>query len=358
VSEAGRAHHLPTIALVRRDDELPHLFTPYPEGAPPEIDADHLHAELCPELAEGVREMARKLRDLLGFGAGLRIGVDEYTAAMYGLRTELFAAPEAADASLVLTAARVTKTPDEIECIRRAQQINELAMHDVQAALRPGVRQSDLTGIFLRRITALGASFNLVDPIWQLVPPSAAVGPCSVTGEVAFPLVSTDRAIAEREVIWVDTGIGYEGYASDFGRTWIVSREPHPTARQADQFHRWREVLDRSLEAVRPGATAFDLTRAAIAAHRATGGEGRPWLRHLYLAHGVGLDSAEMPLVGTDLGDEFDAGLVLAEGMVLVFEPIVWDEGAGGYRGEEVVVVTGSGYRQLSDYPYQPFAEV
>jgi Xaa-Pro aminopeptidase len=31
-----------------------------------------------------------------------------------------------------------------------------------------------------------------------------------------------------------------------------------------------------------------------------------------------------------------------------VFEPIIWDDGAGGYRAEEIVAVTESGYEPLS----------
>ena len=120
-------------------------------------------------------------------------------------------------------------------------------------------------------------------------------------------------------MVWVDTGIAYHGYASDFGRTWVVGREP--SAEQRQQFRDWRDVVHRVLDEVRPGATGADLTRAACSA---TGPDGRrPWLPHLYLAHGVGTDSAEMPLIGTDLGVEFDASIVLVPGMVLVLEPVI-----------------------------------
>ena len=54
--------------------------------------------------------------------------------------------------------------------------------------------------------------------------------------------------------------------------------------------------IDRALAAIRPGATAADLVTAA------TVDGTRPWLSYFYLAHGIGTDSAEMPLVGTDLG--------------------------------------------------------
>src|SRR5262249_15212262 len=106
---------------------------------------------------------------------------------------------------------------------------------------------------------------------------------------------------------------------------------------------RWREIVDRCLDVLKPGASAGDLARAAQA-----GESRRPWLPHLYLAHGIGTNSAEMPLVGTDLGGEFDDGLVVAPGMVLVFEPVVWEDGDAGFRAEEIVAVTEDGHEYLS----------
>ena len=62
-----------------------------------------------------------------------------------------------------------------------------------------------------------------------------------------------------------------------------------------------------------------------------------------------------MPMIGTDLGDEFDENFVLRAGMVLVLEPVVWEDGTGGYRSEEVVVITDEGWIKLTDYPYDPY---
>ncbi len=95
---------------------------------------------------------------------------------------------------------------------------------------------------------------------------------------------------------------------------------------------------------MKAGATAADLVGAA-----SLDGGRRPWLSYFYLAHGIGTDSAEMPFVGTDLGDEFDASLTLQPGMVLVFEPVIWDDGRAGHRSEEIVAVTTDGYVRLSN---------
>jgi Xaa-Pro aminopeptidase len=352
-ADASHHHLIRTAALVTADANPPHLFTPDPVAAPPELAEDHVHRAVHPDTEAGVADLVARVLDVLGGEAPGRLGIDELTAPMLTDLPKLLAGADLTDASTILGPAKIMKTVDELACIRQAQRINELAMYDVMDRLRPGVRQSELTGAFLRRIFELGATSNTVDPIWQVMPPRIGDGPFTTNGDVAFPLVTTDRILAEGDVVWVDTGISYHGYASDFGRTWLVSRDPRPTGHQRDQLARWRSVVDAVLDRVRPGATGRDLTAAAVEAEAAAG--RKPWLRHFYLAHGVGTDSAEMPLLGTDLGPEFDERIVLAPGMVLVLEPVIWDDGECGYRSEDIVAVTDSGYETLSDFPYGPF---
>jgi Xaa-Pro aminopeptidase len=328
-ADPARAAHQRMVAVVSAGDAAPHLYTFSADGIPPELGAEQVHPALPVEWPEG----ARQLLDVLPDGP---IALDEYTMPLHAaLRGR-----EIADASAILATCKVVKTDDELECIRRAQFINEQAMLDIDDLVVSGVRGTELSGAFLRRIFELGATANTVDPIWQVMPPRIVDGPSSSTGDVVFPTPTTDRAFAADDVIWVDTGIDYEGYASDFGCTFVVGG---PQARHREQAARWREVVDRALDVLKPGATAGDLVRAACA-----GDHRRPWLPHLYLAHGIGTNSAEMPLVGTDLGADFDDALVLAPGMVLVFEPVVWDDGAAGFRAEEIVAVTDDGYEHLS----------
>ena len=108
------------------------------------------------------------------------------------------------------------------------------------------------------------------------------------------------------------------------------------------------------LAVTKAGATCGDLARAAIAANGGT----KPWLPHFYLGHGIGTNAAEMPMIGTDLGQEFDDNFVFPAGMVLVLEPVVWEDGTGGYRSEEIVVITEDGYQSITDYPYAPYGVV
>ncbi|WP_426574694.1 M24 family metallopeptidase [Aquihabitans sp. McL0605] len=348
--DSGRAVLTRPAAIVVTGAEHPHLFTPYPEGAPPELPADHVHPMAVPDLDDGAAALADHVRRLLGPAA--RIGVDDVPHA---LARALEGCTLRAAAS-VLGPAKLLKTPDELACIRQAQRITEGAMATVEPLLRrPGVTQTDLTAQFVREAVERGAEHIGIDPIWQIMPATKAEGPWTVHGDIAFPTPSAPTPIGDGDVIWVDTGIHVGGYASDFGRTWIAGPDPTPSRRQQAQFDRWRTIMDAVLARCRPGATGQELAQAAI---EADGGGAKPWVEHFYLAHSVGTDSAEMPMIGTDLGDQFDASQVLTPGMVLVFEPVIWDDGAAGYRSEDLIAITDDGWMPLSDHPYDPFVPV
>ncbi|HYB37141.1 MAG TPA: Xaa-Pro peptidase family protein [Mycobacterium sp.] len=349
LGDAGLSHVERPVAVVLADDEWPHLFLPFREGASSEseLPADHLHGPVYLEFDEGVENFARLLADLVPARAA--VAVDECTGAMSRAQKLLFPAGPPADAAQVVSAAKVIKTPDELACIRRACRITDEAMVDVQAALAPGVRQIDLSAGFVRRAFELGATASMLEPIWQVMPERKADGVWTTHGDLALPLLTTERELAAGDVLWTDVSITYRGYCSDFGRTWIVGQEPTP--RQQAQFHKWQEIMTAVLDVTRPGATAAELGRAATKANGGT----RPWLPHFYLAHGIGVNAAEMPMIGTDLGDEFDESFIFGPGMVLVLEPVVWEDGTGGYRSEEIVVITEKGWMPLTDYPYDPY---
>lgn len=351
LGDAGLSYVERPVAVVLADDEWPHLFLPFREGASSEseLPADHLHGPVYLEFDEGVESFARLLADLVPARAA--VAVDECTGAMSRARQRLFPAGPPDDAAAIVSAAKVVKTPDELACIRRACRITDEAMVDVQKALAPGVRPIDLSAGFLRRAFELGATASMLEPIWQVMPERKADGVWTTHGDLALPLLTTERELAAGDVLWTDQSITYRGYCSDFGRTWIVGREP--TSRQQAQFRKWQEIMAAVLDVTRAGATAADLGRAATKAN----GGSRPWLPHFYLAHGIGVNAAETPMIGTDLGDEFDESFVLEPSMVLVLEPVVWEDGTGGYRSEEIVVITEEGWIPLTDYPYAPYGD-
>jgi Xaa-Pro aminopeptidase len=273
-ADHARASSWRSVAVFGAGDDAPLLLTAFPEGAPDGTRCDDWRAV---ETDAGARALAAELPP----GP---VAIDDAPFPLWAALGDR----DACDAGPVLGAAKLTKTEDELNCIARAQAVNERAIDLVRPLAQPGVPATTLSGAFLDAIAELGATANTVDPVFQVMVPS-------VEGEPRYPEPTRPPPLRAGDVIWVDTGMHVHGYASDFGATWIVGRPPNRHER--DQFARWREVVDRALGAVRPGATAADLVRAA-----GLDRGRRPWLSYFYLAHGIGTDSAEMPFVGTDLG--------------------------------------------------------
>jgi Xaa-Pro aminopeptidase len=241
LGDAGLSHVERPVAVVLADDEWPHLFLPFREGVAEEseLPADHVHGPVYLEFDEGVENFARVLSDLIPRGTA--VAVDELTGAMRRARERLFPGGAPGDAAVIVSAAKAVKTIDEIACIRRAARITDQAMVNVQAALAPGIRQIDLSAEFLRRAFELGAVANMLEPIWQVMPARKQDGVWTTHGDLALPLLSTERELRTGDVLWTDVSITYGGYCSDFGRTWIVGADPTP--RQQAQFRQWRDIM-------------------------------------------------------------------------------------------------------------------
>ena len=341
--DTTHAVHQRSVAIIGQEGPV-HLFADRPS---PDLAAE-IHPPVFPELDESMAGLAEAIGMAIEPSNAGRLAIDEMTGAM--LRSGLLDGFDLVDAGRILGPARLVKTVDELACIDRAQRINEVAMEEVRTACLPGVRRSELAGLFISRVRQLGVDDVLIDPIFQPMPRNLSDGPRTSTDHVAFPTGVEDPLFNEEDLVWVDTGIGVEGYASDYGRTWVVGRDP--SSAEQDLFRRWSTVMEASLAAIVPGATLAEVGRAATGAGRGA----IPWLPHFYLAHGLGVESAEMPMVGTDLGEGFDEQFVLEAGMVLVLEPVVWEDGVGGYRAEEVVAITDTGWRPLGGWPgYLPF---
>ncbi|MCY4133332.1 MAG: M24 family metallopeptidase [bacterium] len=337
------------VAVVLADHPQPCLLGGDPDG----LDVDP-HPAVWPDIDEGAADLGVQLDAILGQHARSgRVGIDLMTGAMR--RTGVLSAAEITDAANTMGAVKLRKTVDELACIHQAQARTSRAMATVQEALVPGVRRSELAAVFLRRLREEGIDANMIDVIFQPMARRMADGPRTTTRHLAFPTWSGDPVYAEGDLIWVDAGSDYHGYASDFGRTWTVGRPP--TGAEQSCFERWLAVMDASYDAISPGATFADVCAAATAADAAHQPDGeRPWMPHFYLVHGVGIESAEMPFLGTDNGPDFDAANTLEPGMVMVLEPAIWEDGTGGYRAEEIVAVTENGWIPLGGgHPYDPF---
>ncbi|HUE37932.1 MAG TPA: Xaa-Pro peptidase family protein, partial [Candidatus Binatia bacterium] len=313
-------------------------------GAPPLPLAEPTEAN-----ANAMTECAARIAEAL---SGARcVAIDRWSAPLFTALRRALPRIEWADADALLAAERIVKLPAELVELRRAQELNEQAVTAVLEALRPGIREIDLTAVFHDALEDLGGAEVLVESVWCALPKARVEAPWTTPGTLPYRELTSERVLREGDLVAMDTGILREGYMSDFGRTWRCGDGP-ANGEERRLFEQWLEICERLMAACRPGNTALSLRRAALAGWRRP---EPPWPVPLYVAHSLGLGGVEPPFVGTDLGEAVEDRWLLRPGMVLVLEPYVWEEGIGGYRAEETVVVTEGGCERFTRFSYGAF---
>ena len=276
------------------------------------------------EFVEAKRDLYQTLSELLsgriGF-EGTSLTYERYArlhaggvdpVARYGLVEEL----------------RVVKDEDELNSVRRAAQIADIAFERfVDEGEFVGRTEAELAWLmeqFLHDAGADGVSFSVL----VASGPNAA-RPHTVPGE---------RRLERGETVIVDWGCMVDGYASDCTRT--LATGPLP-----DELKRAYEVcLDAQLsglDAIQPGASGKGVDAAARDRIEAAGfgeafGHG--------LGHGVGLLVHEDPRLAEE------SRHTLAVGNVVTVEPGIYLSGLGGIRIEDLVVVQDDGPEILTTF--------
>ena len=139
-------------------------------------------------------------------------------------------------------------------------------------------------------------------------------------------------------------------YWGDMTRTVVRGNAPPEVERM------WEAVLEAQqagLDAVRPGANGHDVHFACCDVFQAHGYGSLPApyrdiqseARFIHgTGHGVGLEIHEYPRIG-------DVDVTLEVGDVVTVEPGLYHPGFGGVRIEDLVVVTETGFRNLTPMP-------
>lgn len=239
---------------------------------------------------------------------------------------------ELVPADFLIDDLRVVKSPDEVECIRRALAVAELAFSQTLAFVKPGVREKDLAWELEKRMRDLGAE-------GLSFPPIVASGPNS-----ALPhAIPTERTVKENEPLLFDWGAILDGYCSDTSRTLSVGKP-------SDTFLELHGILfeaqKKAIEGIKPGANTKDID-AIARDHITQAGYGKKFGHGL--GHGVGLEIHESPRL-SPLKDT-----LLEQGMIVTVEPGIYIPDWGGLRLENMVLVTDTGADVLNTLSYSDF---
>ncbi len=226
----------------------------------------------------------------------------------------------------LLSPLREFKDEFEIGCTRRAVAIAQRAMATTLPLIQIGMTERELASELVIQLLRAGSEPEL--PFSPIV----AAGPNS-----ALPhAVPGDRPLAQGELLLVDWGAAYEGYASDLTRTFAIGE----IDTEMNRIYRLVQQANAAgREAARPGRPAKAVDRAARQVIE-SGGYG-PQFRHR-TGHGLGLQTHEPPYIRSD------NEALLEPGMIFTVEPGVYVEGRGGVRIEDDVLVTAEGGETLT----------
>jgi Xaa-Pro aminopeptidase len=256
------------------------------------------------------------------------------------------------DAHALLAGAAAPRDRVEIDVLVEAHRRTEAILATMVALVQPGVSERELNAEFAGRAAESGFDRLHVDTVFSVLPRERAQAPWARgpwASRAPYRELTTNRVLEAGDHVAFDAGIGYLGYTADVGWT-LFAGEDGPSPAERNLAARWEEVARRVIQAARPGVSAFQVRQAAL--ERWDPHVPPPWPYPLYVAHGVGTELAEPPFVGTDMGPEAEAAMLIAEGNVLMVEPYIFEEGVGGYRSEYCAVVGADGTDVVSTLPY------
>ena len=268
--------------------------------------------------------------------ASNRVGIEYTTMRVMELRALEQAAAtnsssvETVDASPLLASMRMVKDEGEQAAMAQAARIVEVGLEQTMRHIRVGVTERQLMRLCSQAILEAGAEGESFEAI-------VASGPNSANPHHG----GSDRTFQAGDLIVVDCGAIYGGYASDITRTFALG-EPGPQARHLYEVVKAANAAGKA--AIHPNVTGEVIDRAARGVIEQAGyGQYFPHRT----GHGLGTEvnpCHEPP----DLVAGSHA--LLAVGTTFTIEPGVYIEGVGGVRIEDDVVITEDGYRSFTQF--------
>jgi len=305
--------------------------------------ADLFYFDRGDKVADAAQALAREIRDLVADhgGANMRLAIDKpMLHALRALEAEGF---EIMEGEELTEKARSVKGPDEILAMRCALHACEASVAAMEAFARVNVplgqtSENDIWAVLhaenIRRggewiETRLLASGPRTNPWFQ------ECGP---------------RIVQNNEIISFDTDlIGAYGICTDISRSWWIGDEKPPAEMVSAMRHAHDHIMT-NMEMLKPGITIPELVANC---HRLD--DKYQQLKYGCMMHGVGLCD-EWPLLAYPdkaVPGAFD--YALEPGMTLCVEASVGEVGgAFSIKLEDQVLITETGYENLTRYPFDP----
>jgi Xaa-Pro aminopeptidase len=236
-------------------------------------------------------------------------------------------------ASMLFRYVRMIKTAEEIQRLRNSAAVNEQAINTMLRACKPGVKESELAGIYKGEIARAGGQVY-----WMHM---------AVTRGGNFPAIK-GNVLQKGDIFRVDMGCSVNVYHADVCKSGCVGAEPTPEHRK--RYDAIQAGVLKSVEALKPGARPQELYETMIAGVRAN---GLPNYSNFFLGHTIGLEAREFPFLlgpAEDIDDPFlpnTSDVPMEPGKTVNLEASNHEAGWGAVQVEYTCAVTDHGHEHL-----------
>jgi Xaa-Pro aminopeptidase len=230
---------------------------------------------------------------------------------------------------------RLIKSPTELAFLRQAIDLSLDAQFEAMKMMRAGLWEYQISGKMVEVHAMGGAEAEAYAPI-------VGAGPNST----ALHYDKLDRKIEDGDIVVMDVGAQYSGYAADITRT--IPANGKFTPRQREIYEIVLGAQDAAIHALKPGMdmcrkgdrSVYKIAYDYINSH---GKDQHGKSLGQYFIHGLGHS------IGLNVHDPGDLCKPFAPGTVITIEPGIYIPAENlGVRIEDDVLITDSGYELLS----------
>lgn len=277
-------------------------------GTPSFPSIDYTHAYDAALIIADLRRHGDRRVGLVGGGAMPHRFVATIRAALTDQSATL------TDATGLVDAIKAIKTAEEMALIRQTAALQDAVFAAVLAAIRPGMRDIDVTAFAQHQGQVLGSEQGI------FLGGSAPLGQRS--SFIGRHMQGRRLESGDHLSLLIEIN-GPGGFYGEIARTFVLGRA---SSELLDGFDAVRAAQDHTIGLISPGADCATIAAAHDAYMIA---HGLPPERRLY-AHGQGYDMVERPLI------RHDETMALAAGMCLAIHP--------GYETDRLFAVICDNY--------------
>ncbi len=226
----------------------------------------------------------------------------------------------------IVTKHRLYKSPKELEAISQAAKITDDAFSYILNYIKADLSEIEVALEIERFIRKSGAE----DKAFEIIVASGV--------RSSMPHGSaSQKLIKQGELVTLDFGAKVDGYFSDMTRTVAIGEISDELKAMYQAVLEAQEIALTTIEPNKTGKEVDNKVREVLKRH-----ELEQYFPH-GLGHGVGLEVHENPRMSRYIEHK------LEEGMTVTVEPGVYIPNKAGVRIEDLVVITKTGCRRLSN---------